>query len=124
MMQKRNEKIYTGKWSRKRLLGFSLILIIIFIMILELVFRIIFFFKYRELNTTVSIQGSPLQQSDSLLVFKNTAFYVDYDRKFQNNEEGMKSRVGDEFIDNKQPGDFRILLTGGSAMEGMGSNRN
>ena len=36
----------------------------------------------------------------------------------------MKGKVGDEFIEAKTSIDFWVLLTGGSAMEGVGSNRN
>jgi hypothetical protein len=123
-MKKKSPVSGTSNWSKKKLLVFSMISVSIVLLVLEIIFRIAFFFEYRHLHTTVAIQGSPLQQFDTALIFKNSPFYVNYHKKFQNNEEGMKSAVGDEFIGEKQADDYWVLLTGGSAMEGMGSNRN
>jgi hypothetical protein len=114
----------TANWSKKKLFLFAAIAVLIFLVILEIIFRVIFFIQYRDLHTSVFIQGSPLQISDSALVWKNTPFYVDYNRNYQVNEAGMKSKVGEEFIETKTTKDFWVLLTGGSAMEGVGSNRN
>ncbi len=114
----------TTNWSKKKLFLFAATAILIFFVILEFIFRVIFFFQYRNLHTSIFIQGSPLLISDSVLIWKSTPFYVDYDGHFQNNEAGMNSKVGDEFIETKTEKDFWVLLTGGSAIEGMGSNRN
>jgi len=114
----------TSQWSKKKLFLFAIFTILILLVLLEIIFRIIFFFQYKDLHTSIFIQGSPLQVSDSVLIWKNTPFYVDYDRKHQNNAAGMKSKVGDVFIEKKTEKDFWVLLTGASAMEGMGSNRN
>jgi lysophospholipase L1-like esterase len=114
----------TSKWSKRKLFSFALFTTLILFAALEIIFRIVFFFQFYTLHTSSSIQGSPLQISDSVLIFRNQPFYVDYERKYQNNEEGMKSEVGDEYIGTKTDKDFWVLLTGASAMEGMGSNRN
>jgi len=114
----------TINWSKRKLFLFGATTILIFFVVLEIIFRVIFFFQYRNLHTSIFIQGSPLLISDSDLIWKSTPFYVDYDRHFQNNEAGMNSKVGDEFIETKTGKDFWVLLTGGSAIEGMGSNRN
>ena len=114
----------TSQWSKKKLFLFGAFTVLILLVLLEIIFRVIFFFQYKDLHTSIFIQGSPLQISDSVLIWKNCPFYVDYDRHHQNNEVSMKSKVGDEFIKSKTEKDFWVLLTGGSAMEGMGSNRN
>jgi hypothetical protein len=114
----------TSKWSKRKLFLFSSLTVLFLFLVLEIIFRVLFFFQYRNLHTNIFIQGSSLQISDSILIWKSNPLYVDYDRNYQNNEEGMKSNVGDEFIPNKTQIDFWVLLTGGSAMVGMGSNRN
>ena len=119
-----SERKKTGKWSRKKLFLFSFVTILILFVLLEICARIAFFIQYEGLHTSVSIQGSPLQCSDTVLIYKNQPFYVDYDRRYQYNEDGMKSAVGDVFVPQKTQTDFWVLLTGASAMEGMGSNRN
>ncbi len=91
---------------------------------LEIIFRLYFYFAYYRYHTTVFIQGSPLQVSDSVLGFKNTPCYLDYDFKHQNNEEGFRSLPGDVTIPEKKEDDFWVLLLGGPAMEGMGSNKD
>jgi hypothetical protein len=98
--------------EQKKLFLFAATTILIFFIILEIIFRVIFFFQYRNLHTSIFIQGSPLLISDSVLIWKSTPFYVDYDRHFQNNEAGMNSKVGDEFIETKTEKDFWVLLTG------------
>ena len=71
-----------------------------------------------------SIQGSPIQAADPATVYNNRPFYVDYQKGFQYNECGMKSACGDYAMPQKQTGDLWVLLMGGSAMEGMGSNKD
>lgn len=91
---------------------------------MEIISRLYFYFAYHRYHTTIYTQGSPLQVSDSITGFKNTPYYLDYDRKYQNNEEGFKSLPGDVSIPEKKENDFWVLLLGGSAMEGMGSNKD
>jgi len=114
----------TRNWTKKKLLFFSFVAVFIILIFLEIAFRIAFYFQYKNLQTTIQIQGSPLQTSDSILIYRNQPFYIDYNKKYQNNEEGMKGATGDVFISKKTGRDFWVLLTGGSAMEGMGSNQN
>jgi hypothetical protein len=114
----------TKGWSKKKLLKFSFFSIIIFLLLLEAIFRIFFYIKYKGLDTSVYIQGSPLQEEDSLTIFNNRAYYVDYEKKFQYNALGMKSACGDYKMPVKKEGDLWILLLGGSAIEGMGSNKD
>ena len=111
-------------WSRKKLFMFSIITIVLVLVVLELVFRIVFAIEYRGYHTSVFVQGNTLQMDDSALVFKNRPFYLDYYRRFQFNEEGMRSMPGDVFMPKKGPDDFWVFLFGGSAMEGVGSNKD
>ena len=114
----------TAGWSRLKLAKFSFFVFALFFVALEIIFRILFFTSNHNLHTSVGIQGAALRTPDKILVWKNQPFYVDYDHRFQFNEEGMKSQVGDVLIPEKQSNDFWVLLTGASAMEGMGSNKN
>src|SRR5690242_6021795 len=83
----------TSEWNKRKLFLFSMITVLVVVLLLEVLCRISFQLRYKGLYTNLSIQGNTLQVSDSLLIFKNRAFYGDYDNKFQNNEEGMKSKV-------------------------------
>lgn len=94
------------------------------LLLLELLFRIIFTVEYGGYHTSVYVQGNTLQMSDSLLVFKNRPFYLDYYKRYQFNEEGMRSEPRDVLMPEKKPGDFWVFLFGGSAMEGVGSNKD
>lgn len=94
------------------------------LLLLEIIFRLYFYIAYHQFHTTIYTQGSPLQVSDSITGFKNTPYYLDYNRNYQNNEEGFKSFPGDISIPEKKANDFWVLLLGGSAMEGMGSNKD
>ena len=108
----------------KKKILFSLITLILFFLLIEIVFRIIFFIRYNKYNTTPFIQGSSLQMSDDTIIYRNRPFYLDKNKKYQFNCEGFKSRAGDIEMPVKSPEDFWIFLFGGSAMEGMGSNKD
>lgn len=112
------------QWTRKKLFTFSIITIALMLLVLEIIFRIVFAIEHRGYHTSVFVQGNTLQMSDSALVFKNRPFYLDYYRRFQFNEEGMRSMPGDVFMPKKGPDDFWVFLFGGSAMEGIGSNKD
>lgn len=103
---------------------FSIISLLLLLLLLEVIFRVLFFFEYKGYHTSVYVQGNTLQMSDSQLVFRNRPLYVDHHRRFQFNEEGIKARPGDVRMPAKQPGDFWVFLFGGSAMEGSGSNKD
>lgn len=108
----------------KKKIIFSGLTIIIFFIVLEIVFRIIFFVKYGDYNTSVTIQGNTIQMGDDTLIFRNRPYYLDVSKKYQFNEEGFKSAPGDTEMPEKKPGDFWVFLFGASAMEGMGSNKD
>jgi hypothetical protein len=114
----------TSKWSKGKLIKYTFFVFLLIFFLLELIFRFLFFINNNGFHTTIKIQGGPLQTSDSVLIWRNQPFYLDYEGKFQNNEEGMRSSVKDVYIPVKKSNDFWVLLTGASAMEGMGSNRN
>jgi hypothetical protein len=103
---------------------FSIITIVLVLLALEIIFRILFAIEHRGYHTSVFVQGNTLQMSDSALVFKNRPFYLDYYRRFQFNEEGMRGMPGDVFMPKKGPNDYWVFLFGGSAMEGVGSNKD
>jgi hypothetical protein len=111
-------------WTKRKLFKFSLITIILILLLMELVFRIVFAVEYKGYHTSVYVQGNTLQMRDSVLIFRNRPFYLDYYKRYQFNEEGMRSEPGDVFMPEKKPGDFWVFLFGGSAMEGVGSNKD
>ncbi len=114
----------TAKWTRLKLFSYSGLVLLLLFLIFEVIFRIVFYFSYLGLHTSVSIQGSALKTGDTALIWKNQPFYTDHKRRFQFNEESMKAVVGDVFIPSKKEDDYWIVLTGASAMEGMGANKN
>lgn len=115
----------TRQWPKKKLLLFSVLTFVLFFVLAEIVCRVGFYFRNHSYHTTVYIQGSPLKTADSLLVYGNTPYYLDYDHNFQYSAAGMKSAPGDvDPIVPRSAKTFRVLLTGASAMEGMGSNKN
>jgi hypothetical protein len=114
----------TRKWSKGKLLRFTAVAVGLLLLLAEGLARIAFFLKFRELGTSVYVQGSPIQEADSASVYNNRAFYVDFEKGFQYNELGMKSACGDYRMPVKKAGDLWVLLLGASAMEGMGSNKD
>lgn len=111
------------KYGFGKLLLFTFITFFIIFSICEVTARVFFHFKYKGCNTSVAVQGSPLQKADSLLTFMNRPYYTDYDLKYQFNELGMKGQPGNAKMPVKKPGDYWVFLFGASAMEGMGSNK-
>ena len=105
------------------MLKFSVVSVVILLLLAEGIARLLFYEKYHGLGTSVYIQGSPLQQTDTVSVYNNRGYYVDFDKAFQYNELGMRSRCGDYAMPVKKPGECWVLLLGASAMEGMGSNK-
>ena len=114
----------TQTWSRGKLLRFAAVAVGLLLLLAEGVSRVIFSWRFRGLGTSVYVQGSPIQETDSASVYNNRAFYVDFEKGFQYNELGMKSACGDYRMPVKAGGDLWVLLLGGSAMEGMGSNKD
>jgi hypothetical protein len=114
----------TQTWSRRKLLRFTAVTVGLSLLLAEGLGRVVFLFKFRGLGTSVYVQGSPIQEADSASVYNNRAFYVDFEKRFQYNELGMKSACGDYRMPLKKEGDLWVLLLGGSAMEGMGSNKD
>jgi hypothetical protein len=114
----------TKKWNTLKLIKFSIILTCILLLISEGLMRVYFYVKFKGLHTSVYIQGSPMQMEDTAIVYKNRCYYIDYEKKYQFNEYGMKSATGEVKMPVKGPNDMWVLLLGGSAMEGMGSNKS
>ena len=114
----------TAKWSKKKLIAFSIITLLFIFLVIEIIFRVIFFIQYKNYHTSVYTQGNTIQKSDTGLIFMNRPFYLDFEKKHQYNEVGMKSEPGEVFMPEKKEDDFWVFLLGGSAMEGMGSNKN
>lgn len=113
----------TQTWSRAKLLRFSAVTVLLALLAAEGIARLLFAVRYRGLGTSVFIQGSPLQEADPESVFNNRAYYVDFNKDWQYNELGMKSACGDYRMPEKKGSELWVLLLGGSAMEGMGSNK-
>lgn len=114
----------TRNWSRKKLWTYSFISILLVLIVLEIIFRIVFAVQYKNYHTSLYVQGNTLQMNDSATVFRNRPYYLDYYRRYQFNEEGMRVRPGEVKMPEKKPGDFWVFLFGGSAMEGTGSNKD
>jgi hypothetical protein len=114
----------TQGWSKGKLLRYAAVTMVLLLLLAEGIGRVVFFFRFRGLGTSVYVQGSPIQEADTVTVYNNRAFYVDFGKGFQYNELGMKSSCGDYRMPVKSSGDLWVLLLGGSAMEGMGSNKD
>lgn len=112
------------KWSRKKLFLFGLMVCTSLLLLAELISRLLFVPEIKANHSTVFIQGNTLQMDDSLLIFRNRPFYLDYQYRFQHNEQGMRSKPGNVWMPQKKPGDCWVFLFGGSSMEGMGSNKD
>ena len=124
-MEQGNQPIVQPQqWSRRRSVLYTVFIVSFILLLTEGIFRIRFYYQYREYSTSLAIQGNTIQQDDSLLIFRNRSFYLDYDKRYQHNIEGMRSQPGDVGIPEKQAGDYWVFLLGGSAMEGMGSNKD
>lgn len=118
------EKKSTQQWSIKKLVGFSLFVILLTAFVIELSFRIPAYFRWSSKNTNLYIQASPRIASDSILIWNNRPFYLEFHNESQYNELGMRMPTGEVFMPKKSDEDFWVFLLGGSAMAGMGSNMN
>jgi len=116
--------MHQKRWTRKKLFSFSILVCVAIFLLVEILFRLLFWQQMKPFHTTVYVQGSPLQLDDSALVFRNRPFYLDHQRKYQNNENGMRGKPGDVFMPVKDSNDFWVFLFGASAIEGMGSNKD
>lgn len=113
-----------ASFGRKRKLLFGLVAVFLLFLLLEIIARGVFYFRFNKLTTSLGIQGNSLQMNDSQLVFRNRPLYVDYHFKYQNNEEGFKSAPGETEMPVKGENEVWVFLFGASAMEGMGSNKD
>jgi lysophospholipase L1-like esterase len=118
------EKKITKKWPKRKLFLYSIFAIIAFFIFLEFIFRLICYFEFSPFHTNYSIQGNSRWISDSDLVWTNRPFYLEYDKHSQYNELGIRVEAGDVFMPVKKEDDFWVFLFGGSAMAGMGSNKD
>ena len=116
--------MHKTSWSKRKLILYSLLACCIFLLVLESAFRIYFWSEMKNIHSSVYIQGNTIQMDDSVLVFRNRPFYLDYDRRFQHNEKGMRSQPGDVWMPKKDSSDYWVFLFGASSMEGMGSNKD
>lgn len=108
----------------KKQFFYTIIVWTVLLSTVELGFRWLFYSQTKGFHTSLSVQGNTIQEGDSTLVFKNRPFYLDFDRKFQYNEVSMKVEPGNVSMPAKANNEFWVLLLGGSAMEGMGSNKD
>ncbi len=113
-----------NRWTKKKLFTYSIVVCVLILLFIELLFRILFWVEIKGYNSTVFIQGNTIQMEDSSLVFRNRPFYLDYYRRFQYNEAGMRSKPADTWMPEKDSTDYWVFLFGGSTMEGMGSNKD
>lgn len=116
--------MYKTSWSKRKLILYSLLVCSIFLLVLESAFRIYSWSEMKNFHSSVYIQGNTIQMDDSVLVFRNRPFYLDYDRRFQYNEKGMRSQPGEVWMPKKDSGDYWVFLFGASSVEGMGSNKD
>ena len=115
--------------SKKRLsiwkmMLFSLVPFLAFLLILELGARVICAGRFAKYNTSIAVQGNSRWDRDSLTAWKNREGYLEYDDSSQYNEYGMRVRPGEFKMPVKDKNDFWVFLFGGSAIAGMGSNQD
>ena len=113
----------TANWSLLKKIKYSVVAILFLLILIEICFRIYFLLYLKPFGTNIKIQGSALQVADTNLVFKNTPFYIDFNKNYQHNEYGFKCKLGEIKIPHKTKNTFVVLLLGASSMEGMGSNK-
>ncbi|MEI6021218.1 MAG: SGNH/GDSL hydrolase family protein [Bacteroidota bacterium] len=114
----------TSHWSGKKLILFSLISISLALLIVELICRGVFWLQYGKYHTTLAVQWNPRWISDTNLIWTNRPYYLESTHHFQHNEVGMRVKRGDVIMPVKQENDYWVFLFGGSAMAGMGSNKD
>src|SRR5574343_754244 len=114
----------SNQWTQKKLFLFSILVVGAVLLLIEGGFRIWFYMQTKGMQTSLAIQGSSLQMEDEKLIFRNRPFYLDFQQKFQHNEEGMRVAPGDVRMPVKTEQDYWVFLFGASAMEGMGSNKD
>jgi len=111
----------------KNLLKNGLIIIVItilLIIVIEISFKFLVWNNFSPYNTNLSIQGKSRWINDSTLHWTNRPFFLEYNLSQQYNEEGIRVLPKDVYMPKKNKNDFWVFLFGGSAMAGMGSNKD
>jgi hypothetical protein len=90
----------------------------------ELIAHIVCQRRFTPYETGIAIQGDSRWIDDALVFWSNRPFYMEYDGSAQYDEMGTRVVPGRARLPRKQPGELRVLLLGGSAIAGMGSNQN
>jgi hypothetical protein len=116
-------ELSTPKLSFRKTIFFAFIPIIFLFISVEIVCRIIVFYRFSPFETNIAIQGDGRFSNDPTMIWGNTPYYLNYDQSYQYNELGIKSEPGKIKIPEKNKNDFRVFLFGGSAMAGKGSQR-
>jgi hypothetical protein len=102
----------------------SISISVLLLLLIEVYCRTMVSNQFSTYQTNLSIQGKSRWINDSVLHWTNRPFYLEYNLSSQYNELGMRVYPKDVLMPKKVKDDFWVFLLGGSAMAGMGSNKN
>lgn len=103
---------------------FALIPLVSLLIIIEVVCRVIVDGRFTPYQTNIEVQGASRYSDDPTMVWGNRPYYLEYAKRYQYNEYGIKSYPGTVKMPEKKKNDFWVFLFGGSAMAGKGSDRS
>ena len=103
---------------------FALIPLVTFLILIEVVCRVIAYDRFAPYQTNIEIPGASRYSDDPTMVWGNRPYYLEYAKRYQYNEYGIKSYPGMIKMPEKKKNDFWVFLFWGSAMAGKGSDRS
>jgi hypothetical protein len=112
-----------SKRNLRKTIIFALLPLIFFTFAVEIVCRIITFNRFSPYQTNIEIQGEGRFSNDSTMIWGNSPYYLEYDKRYQYDEFGIKSEPGEIKMPKKKENELRVFLFGGSTMAGKGSQR-
>ena len=103
---------------------FFLIAFIVFLILAEIVCRVVTQNRFAPYQTNLKVQGEGRFSNDPSMIWGNNPYYLEYEERYQYNEYGIKSEPGKVKMPEKKKDDFWIFLFGSSTMAGKGSARH
>lgn len=93
-------------------------------MLAEIASRVVTHHRFARYETGIHVQGDSRWADDPTVFWTNRPYYLEYDVSAQYDELGLRVRPGEVHLPGKVAGELRVLLLGGSAIAGMGSNQD
>ena len=96
-------------FSLRKTMIFALIPLVSLLIIAEVVCRVIAYDRFASYQTNIEIQGASRYSDDPTMVWGNRPYYLEYAKRYQYNEYGIKSPPDMVKMPEKKKNDFKRL---------------